>query len=224
MHRLALFLPLVLTLAGSMAIAQDGDPPERVARLSYVQGEVSFEPEGSTDWNSAELNRPLTTGDKLWVDRESRAELQAGSARINVDQGTGISFINLDDNNLRLSLTDGTVSVEVRSLDRDENIEVETPNATVSLLRAGEYRISVQDDGNATVVGVRRGESEIAHDRQTFGLESGQQGRFSGTSYLNADVGAIGPRSDFEAWSFGPTTASKRSAFAPAGATREKAL
>jgi len=31
-------------------------------------------------------------------------------------------------------------------------------------------------------------------------------------------------RSDFEAWSFGPTTASKRSAFAPAGATREKAL
>jgi len=31
-------------------------------------------------------------------------------------------------------------------------------------------------------------------------------------------------RSDFEAWSFGPTTASKRSAFTPAGATREKAL
>src|SRR2546423_222235 len=125
MNRATLLLPLALTLAGGIAAAQQVDPPERVARLSYVQGEVSLQPNGTPDWAPAALNRPLTTGDKVWVDRESRAELQAGSARINVDQGTGISLINLDDNGLRISLTDGTVSVKVNSLDRNENVEVE---------------------------------------------------------------------------------------------------
>ena len=58
---------------------QENDPPARVARLNYMQGSVSFQPGGEGDWIDAVPNRPLTTGDNLWTDRGSRAELHVGS-------------------------------------------------------------------------------------------------------------------------------------------------
>ena len=78
------------------AVAQSyDDPPGRVARLAYIEGSVSFEPAGESDWVQAGLNRPMTTGDKIWADRDSRAELQLGSARIDISSDTGVSFFNL---------------------------------------------------------------------------------------------------------------------------------
>ena len=47
-----------------------------VARLAYAQGSVSFQPAGTDDWVIAGLNRPVTTGDKLWSDNDGRTELQ----------------------------------------------------------------------------------------------------------------------------------------------------
>ena len=56
------------------------DPPGRAARLSYSVGSVSFQPGGEGDWVQAVANRPLTTGDNFWADKDSRAELQIGRA------------------------------------------------------------------------------------------------------------------------------------------------
>ena len=39
-----------------LAQAERGDPPSRVARLSYVRGEVSFSPAGEEDWVNATRN------------------------------------------------------------------------------------------------------------------------------------------------------------------------
>ncbi|MFL6618707.1 MAG: hypothetical protein ACJ8MH_08895, partial [Povalibacter sp.] len=89
------------------------DPPSRVARLSLTEGEVSLAPAGTEEWAEAILNRPLTTGDRLWVDSGARAELQVGSATIHLDQSTGISFVNLDDDVLRVSLTEGSANIRV---------------------------------------------------------------------------------------------------------------
>jgi len=49
------------------------DPPSRVARISAVDGTVSLQPGGTGDWGNAVKNRPITIGDKLWVDKDSRA-------------------------------------------------------------------------------------------------------------------------------------------------------
>src|ERR1700730_6221957 len=74
------------------------DPPSRVARLSYFDGSVSVQPGGSADWGAAARNRPVTIGDKLWVDKAARAELQAGQASIHLGAMTALSFLNLDQN------------------------------------------------------------------------------------------------------------------------------
>ena len=44
------------------------DPPSRAARLGMIQGNVSFQPGGVEDWVPATLNRPVSTGDRLWTD------------------------------------------------------------------------------------------------------------------------------------------------------------
>jgi len=41
-------------------------------------------------------NRPMTIGDKIWVDKDSRAELQAGTVSIHLGSMTALSFLNLD--------------------------------------------------------------------------------------------------------------------------------
>ena len=75
--------------------AQDqDDPPGRVARLGYLQGSVSFQPAGETDWVGAVPNRPMSTGDQLWTDENSRAEVQLGSAVIRLAPLTTFSFLN----------------------------------------------------------------------------------------------------------------------------------
>src|SRR6516162_8123480 len=66
------------------------DPPDRVVRLSYSVGSVSFQPGGEGDWVQAVANRPLTTGDNLWADKDSRAELETGSTSIRMDSETSL--------------------------------------------------------------------------------------------------------------------------------------
>jgi len=87
----------VVTLRNAAAAQDQDDPPGRVARLGYIEGSVSFQPAGEDDWVQADPNRPLTTGDKLWADRDSRAELQLGGATIRMGASTGFSFLDLDD-------------------------------------------------------------------------------------------------------------------------------
>lgn len=61
-----------------LAAQDDDDPPTRAARLGHVDGSVSFQPAGESEWEPAVPNRPMTTGDKLWADHDSRAGVQFG--------------------------------------------------------------------------------------------------------------------------------------------------
>jgi hypothetical protein len=73
-RRAALRLLAWLLLAPVAAFAQDADPPGRIARLSDAEGSVALQPAGVAIWGAAQLNRPVTTGDRLWSDQASRAE------------------------------------------------------------------------------------------------------------------------------------------------------
>ena len=64
--RLTKLFILLIAIPAAFLVAQI-DPPSRVGRLSYMNGPVSFQPAGVTDWVEADLNRPLTTGDQVWV-------------------------------------------------------------------------------------------------------------------------------------------------------------
>ena len=181
---------------------QQDDPPSRVARLGYMEGSVSFQPAGEPDWVQAVANRPMTTGDKLWADKDSRAELQLGSAVIRLNANTGFSFLNLDDNTVQIQLTSGAVNVRVRRLDQNDVFEIDTPNLAFSILQPGSYRVEASDDGTYTVVSIREGGGQSTGNGQTYTLHAGQRGTFSGTDSLNADVVDIGGRDQFDTWAY----------------------
>src|ERR1700730_16391132 len=121
MRKTVFFFPVLLLLAGfyfafSSPAMPDGDPPGRVARLNYIQGSISFQPGGETDWVQANPNRPLTTGDNLWADKDSRGELHIGSSSIRIAGETGITFLNLDDRTVQIQLAHGSMEVNRRRI------------------------------------------------------------------------------------------------------------
>ncbi len=183
------------------AAADEDDPPGRVARLSVARGQVSFNPAGTDDWVSAVVNRPITTGDKLWTDRDARAELHVGSAAFRLAGETGFSFLNLSDQILQVQVTEGTLNVRVRRLEQDESIEIDTPNLAFSVLRPGNYRINVNEAGDTTIITVRDGQGEVTGGGSAYTVRPGDQGYFTGTDSLNADIEPRGDDDDFDRWS-----------------------
>lgn len=176
------------------------DPPSRVARLSYQSGTVSFRPGTVDEWGSATLNYPLTTGDQLWTNRDSRAEIQAGLAAIRMAPETALSILNLDDRTIQVSVTQGTLQIHVRSLEPDETIEVATPNVAVTLLRPGDYRIDADPDHETTTVTVRGGDAAVTGGGIAFPVHARQTARIRGLETVKEEVGAEIPVDEFERW------------------------
>jgi hypothetical protein len=200
-------IALVTIALPTRSAAQDqqdqDDPPGRVARLGYLQGSVSFLPAGETDWVGAVPNRPMSTGDQLWTDENSRAEVQLGSAVIRLAPLTTFSFLNLDDDTVQIQLSSGAINVTVRWLGNEEDFEVDTPNQAFNVFQPGHYRVEASADGNYTIISVRAGDGAATGGGQTFTLRGGQRATLSGTDSLYADVEPIYDPDEFDTWSEG---------------------
>ncbi len=202
----ALGIALALIALPTRASAQDQDvPPSRVARLGYMQGSVSFQPAGETDWVGAVPNRPMSTGDQLWTDEDGRAEVQLGSAVIRLAPNTGFSFLNLDDDTVQIQLTSGAINITIRRLWDEDDFEVDTPNQAFTAFQPGHYRVEASADGTYTVISVRAGEGEATGNGQSFRLHAGQRATFSGSDSdsdsLYADVEPLYDTDEFDRWS-----------------------
>ena len=129
--------------------------------MNYTQGSVTFQPGGEGDWLTVVPNRPLTSGDNLWTDIDSRAELHIGSTAVRMAPQTSVTLLDLDDQTTQLRLSEGSVIIRLRHLDDGDLVEVDTPNLAFDLQRNGEYRIDVDSAGNVTNVGVWSGRGEV---------------------------------------------------------------
>ena len=197
---------LALFLAPPRAAAQDDerdDPPSRVARLSFTRGAVSFQPAGTDDWIDATVNRPMTTGDKLWSDSGSRAALHIGTASIHLSQNTGFSFLNLTDNVAQLQLTAGTIRIRVKRLGDGDDFEVDTPNLAFTILTPGIYKITVNESGDTTVIEDRKGQGQATGGGSQYDVYAGDVASFYGTDEISEDVRDLDEYNtdDFEQWS-----------------------
>src|SRR5882724_10642710 len=181
-------LSLLLCFAGLLSFAapkaraqEEKDPPTRVARISYVDGSVSLQPGGEGDWGAAARNRPMTIGDKIWVDKDSRAELQAGPAAIHLGSMTALSFLNLDEGITQIRLAEGSVNFRVSELRQGDTIELDAPNLAFVVKQAGAFRVDVSENGDSTRVTVIRGEGEVTADGKTYPVHTEERAEFTGT-------------------------------------------
>ncbi|HUA80874.1 MAG TPA: FecR family protein, partial [Dyella sp.] len=203
-----ILLAALLLICASLAWAQTddsqgdaGDPPARVARLSYAAGDLGLMPSGSTDWSAADVNRPLTNGDKLSSGADARAELDLGGASLRINSQSDIGVLNLNDQIGQFELTQGTLNLTVRNIDQGATYEIDTPTLALVVNQPGTFRIDVGANGNGTTVTVLDGGGIV------YGENNAQRDVFSGRTYAFADstlnnitVTDIEGRDEFDAW------------------------
>ena len=199
--------PTALATSGSstlQAVAQPPssqvDPPSRVGRLSAAEGPVSLRPANDTLWAAAEPNRVITTGDRLWADANSRAEVEIGTAAVRIGSQTELDFVHLDDHTIQVRIPQGALNFRVRTVGGGENDEVDAPNAAVAFGTSGLYRIDVSPDGATTTVTVRSGSAEVTAAGSSFAVQAGQAATVQGDSAPTYQVVSAPAQDGLDQW------------------------
>lgn len=198
---------------GDEAIYQENDVVQTVARISHLQGTVSYargdEPD---DWQPADYNVPMTLGDRLYTGRRSRLELQVhGGDVIWVGSRTDLAVLNLTEDTKQFAMKSGVGSFQIRQLEDDDVWEVDTPNAAITFERPGLYRVDVDRDGN-TRVSVERGAATVAAGGGQISLNSGEAVAIDGIDSPRYDVLAVSSQDTWDGWVTGRSGRFRRSA------------
>ena len=128
----------MLPLWAGAAIA---DPPDRVGRLSVIEGNVSIHSAGDDQWQPAGPNYPISTGDTVWVEPGSRAEIEVGGTALRLDQETEADILRLEDNATVLRVDEGAANLRVYALPPG-GLTVLTPNGQLSVNALGSYYVA----------------------------------------------------------------------------------
>ncbi|HET9741621.1 MAG TPA: DUF6600 domain-containing protein [Terriglobales bacterium] len=172
------FVALFIASASIAAFAE-ADPPSRVARLSYMSGQVSMQPGGVNDWVAASVNRPFTTGDRLWTDKDSRAELQTGGTSLRLNSETSLTFSNVSDGTVQMELDQGTLNLHVQHLFHGEIYEVDTPNAAFTVMKSGDYRFDVDSQNGMTLATTWKGKLDATGEGPAVEIKAHHTAQFT---------------------------------------------
>jgi len=89
--------------------------------------------------------------------------------------------------------------VDLRGLDQGGAFEIDTPNAVVTLLDAGKYRVDVRSNGETSVT-VREGDAEVTAGGYARDLPAGQSTVISGSYSITYSGTANGPPDAWDSW------------------------
>ena len=205
-HLLALTGILLFSLCAapvaSAAYYDYADPPDRVAYLDHTNGDVSYSPAGEDEWVRAMRNRPLIHGDRLWTDRNARAEFLVGSAAIRIGSNTSVEILDLNNRIVQVQLSQGMLNLSVRRMDPGQIFEVDTPALAFVIKRAGRYRIDVDPYYNETTIVVWEGAAKAYGERSSFSLRAGDTVRFYSSDLRDYEMYGMPREDDFDRYSF----------------------
>ncbi len=165
------------------------DPPNRVARIAWAQGDVSLESAGTESFAGAEVNYPLTNGDRLYADLTALSELQSAALAVRLGNGADLTITTLDDITAQFALAQGSVRLRSRDLSAPPDSygnpqravdEVDTPNTTVIVTQPGDIRVDFYPMDSTTVVTVDSGSAQVSGPGFNQAVYSGQALRMSG--------------------------------------------
>jgi hypothetical protein len=176
------------------------NPPGRVARLSQLQGNVSLQPSGETDWTAAGQNDTMTSGDRIYTDTDSRAELEIGPFAVRLSQLTDLTVVNLNDQLAQFGIAQGTAQITIFKLPEGDTVELDTPNGALTLQSPGTYRADTDPTNGYTLVSVYRGSLQVSGGDVSQTVGEGQAVRLTGSDQIQVANASLAPVDDFEKW------------------------
>jgi hypothetical protein len=205
--------------------ATDPSPAEAGAsktppRLSFVQGEVSFWRPGADDWAVARINTALEAGDTLYTGAGANLEVQVGPmVFLRAAEHTEVGLENLEPDFVQMKMTAGHVALDARRLDDGQTLELDTPNAAISIDRSGYYRIDITADSTA-VISRRGGHATVTPaGSASFDVTGNEETIIQGTETPQISTYQAPKLDDWDWWNYNRTDsllASGRGSYLPA--------
>ncbi|MBP6005003.1 MAG: FecR domain-containing protein [Pyrinomonadaceae bacterium] len=200
--------PLTINLpeTGQINVLSDDTVPEvtaRVARISYIIGDVQIRRFESQEWEQATLNLPIVEGDEITTSRDARFEIQFDrNTHLRINENAYLKVSKLLDEGIALSLSQGTVALRANSFDKDRSyFEIDAPGSTIAVQRSGMYRIDAGQPGDTEirVAATGGGEARLYSETSGFTVKNGRSARIfvggnnagewePGDASLNADA------------------------------------
>ena len=162
--------------------ASAAEPPARVGRISFTQGDVAFFMDQTEGWQAARLNFPVTGENSLSTESGGRAEVRIGASAVSMDDRSLLDVIALQDEQTALFLRHGILNIRLRLEDPnarapsrvDGDFRVETNEGIVSLSRHGSYRIESVEGRAETRISVFSGRARFESGGNPVTIDSGK--------------------------------------------------
>jgi DNA segregation ATPase FtsK/SpoIIIE-like protein len=203
----AMALLFVFSMTPQLARAQyysdsnyDDDIDQVVARVSFVQGPVSYSRgDDPDDWDPALVNIPFGLGDRLYSSTDGRAELSLpGGNFVRVGRRSYVTALTLTYDTKQFYVGNGAATFTVRRLGRDEVFEIDTPSVAVTVDQPGRYRVEVDDNGDTRVI-VRSGLAFVAANGRQVTVERAEMDVY-GLDAAEYDIVRLRQADNFDRW------------------------
>jgi uncharacterized protein DUF6600/FecR-like protein len=166
---------LFLLSSASIVSAQDS-LNSQVLRSSLIEGDVTYWRSDLNQWVDLGLNAPLVEGDKVWVGRDGRAEIEfENGSTVRLAQNSGIEIVRLERSQvpggIEIHLSGGLATFEV--LSEEGAFQVTAPLFSARALKVSNFRAEVDSDGSGRLV-VFEGDLEIESQPGRLILSKGE--------------------------------------------------
>ena len=190
-------LTLVFLLGAVYSWAAPRDEYMRLARLSYIEGSVSYQHTADVDWSAASVNLPLEPGDRIYTGPDGRAEIEFDDGSIyRLARSTDVEILSLREELIQIRVLVGLSTVMVAS---DTDFEINTPAAAFTALQKGTYRFGVDENGTSDAI-VRKGELEAANDHFSRRIQTGEMVQVSVNDSGQAEYASYSKRDEWDEW------------------------
>ncbi len=170
------------------ASSTEASGPVRLARFSFVDGDVSWRPTTSDDWSTADVNVPIREGAQIWVTNGGKAEIQFDDGSyVRIGDGAIVTLQTLysDANGefTELSLNQGLVTLDLKN--QQSIYQLDTPLTSIKSSGDASVRVGVND---GVEVAVHGGSADLTGPGGSAKLEAGDYVYLSdANSYYNIE-------------------------------------
>lgn len=179
-----LMFPLFLTNTINAFETDDDYTPQvtaRVARITFLNGDVQIKRNGVENWEKATNNLPLAEGDELTTSNQTRVEIEFDRYNyLRLGENSYLKITTLRDGGIAVSLSQGTMVLRVSKFEKDnEFFEIDAPKTTLAVQKEGMYRIDSGDANSSEIrlTATEKGEARIYSGNSGFTLKNGRSAR-----------------------------------------------
>jgi hypothetical protein len=140
----------------SFVFDDEDETPEvtdRVARVSFLEGDAKIRRNGSDEWETVTLNLPLVEGDELSTEENARIEIQFSKDKhLRIDENSFLRLTTLKEGGIAVSLSAGRASLMAIVFDKSRSFfEIDAPKVTIAVQKAGRYLLEAGEQRNNEV-------------------------------------------------------------------------